>query len=424
MLVDGGVLRAWRRALGWDVPEMARRLRQAAGDGHVPVHNALVRMIRRWERGSLRTERYELLYAAAFDVALGQLPIGPDGSGVGSAESARGGIFVLEEMAAGAVELGRLAEVTNVGSGTIGQLDAGLARIAREYPAAPPAPLVHRAAAIRGQIQVMLGGHQRLEQTRDLYLIGAKACAFLAWALSDLGHQRAAAAHGRTALILADEAGHPGARALALAAQSKIAFFDGALRLAAELARRGFECCPPNSTRVLLACQEADAAAVPAAVSAIERADGADEEISIEDDLSGPFSCGDVRRSAYAMSLGLRRGEPASVLAAETAAGTRQPGDGCSYGTLMQVHLTAALALLQSGEAEAAAGRLEPVLGLPPTRRLVTFGARLAQARAVLNGPRYQGSHPATELAGRIDSYFSEPGPAIVPYPVRLELKA
>jgi hypothetical protein len=64
------------------------------------------------------------------------------------------------------------------------------------------------------------------------------------------------------------------------------------------------------------------------------------------------------------------------------------------------------------------------VLGLPPTRRLVTFGARLAQGRAVLNGPRYQGSHPATELAGRIDSYFSEPGPAIVPYPVRLELKA
>jgi hypothetical protein len=100
-----------------------------------------------------------------------------------------------------------------VGSGTIGQLDDGLARIAREYPAAPPAPLIHRAAAIGGQIQAMLGGHQRLEQTRDLYLIGAKACAFLAWALSDLGHQRAAAAHGRTALILADEAGHPGARA-------------------------------------------------------------------------------------------------------------------------------------------------------------------------------------------------------------------
>ena len=63
--VCGETLRAWRRSRGWDVPEMARRLRNAAGNDTMPVHDALVRMIYRWERLSLRTERYELLYRAA-----------------------------------------------------------------------------------------------------------------------------------------------------------------------------------------------------------------------------------------------------------------------------------------------------------------------------------------------------------------------
>lgn len=66
---DGEVLRAQRRSRGWDVPEMARRLRRAAGDDPLPEHGDLVRMIRRWERGTYRlSERYELLYAAALGV--------------------------------------------------------------------------------------------------------------------------------------------------------------------------------------------------------------------------------------------------------------------------------------------------------------------------------------------------------------------
>jgi transcriptional regulator with XRE-family HTH domain len=75
---DGGTLREWRRSRGWDVPEMARRLRRAAGDNALPEHDALVRMIRRWERGTYApSERYELLYAAAFGVPPGQVRSGP-----------------------------------------------------------------------------------------------------------------------------------------------------------------------------------------------------------------------------------------------------------------------------------------------------------------------------------------------------------
>ncbi len=59
---NGGELREWRRSRGWDVPELARRLRRAAEDP-VAAHDGLIRMIRAWERGDHRpSERYELLY--------------------------------------------------------------------------------------------------------------------------------------------------------------------------------------------------------------------------------------------------------------------------------------------------------------------------------------------------------------------------
>jgi len=60
--ISGGDLREWRRSRGWDVPELARQLRRAASEP-VAAHDALVRMIRAWERGDHRpSERYELLY--------------------------------------------------------------------------------------------------------------------------------------------------------------------------------------------------------------------------------------------------------------------------------------------------------------------------------------------------------------------------
>jgi tetratricopeptide (TPR) repeat protein len=60
--IDGRTLREWRRARGWDVPQLARQLRHAATEP-IAAHDGLVRMIRSWERGAhALSERYELLY--------------------------------------------------------------------------------------------------------------------------------------------------------------------------------------------------------------------------------------------------------------------------------------------------------------------------------------------------------------------------
>jgi transcriptional regulator with XRE-family HTH domain len=66
--INGALLRAWRRAHGLAVPELARKLQAAARDLGVSVadHDGLVRMIYAWERGDHAiSERYELIYRAA-----------------------------------------------------------------------------------------------------------------------------------------------------------------------------------------------------------------------------------------------------------------------------------------------------------------------------------------------------------------------
>src|SRR5260370_3386210 len=65
---SGGMCPRWRGGCG-----------RRRGDDQMRVHDALVRMVRRWEREGLRTERYELLYAAALGVEPEQLSSAPSG---------------------------------------------------------------------------------------------------------------------------------------------------------------------------------------------------------------------------------------------------------------------------------------------------------------------------------------------------------
>jgi hypothetical protein len=69
----GGWLRQQRQARGWTVPQMARKLREAAkaaGDA-LPAHDALVGMIRRWERGFGVSERYRLHFCRFLSFTVG-----------------------------------------------------------------------------------------------------------------------------------------------------------------------------------------------------------------------------------------------------------------------------------------------------------------------------------------------------------------
>lgn len=78
---QGAWLQAERRRRRWDVPEMARRLAEAAGDDRrtLPAHEHLKDYIaKRWENGKFKiTERYLMLYCRAFDIDPAELFIPP-----------------------------------------------------------------------------------------------------------------------------------------------------------------------------------------------------------------------------------------------------------------------------------------------------------------------------------------------------------
>lgn len=110
--VDGGVLRDWRRSRGWDASEMARKVRKAVHDGHVPTHESLVNMVYRWEREGLSTERYQLLYARALGIAPDDLAGGPlpaPVSSVPSADDDRDGGDLVNRREFGMTAVGMLA---------------------------------------------------------------------------------------------------------------------------------------------------------------------------------------------------------------------------------------------------------------------------------------------------------------------------
>lgn len=326
-----------------------------------------------------------------------------------SGEAAEGGPRrgVLDELAGQAVEFGQWAEASNVGAGTVEQLDEAIQEIARDYLSWPPEPLIIRAAEVSRRVFGLLQDHQRLGHTRDLYVVGAKACAFLAWAAGDLWQLPSAAAHGRAALILAEEADHAGARALALCALSKTAFWDGQRAKAGDFARRGFECSPRNSTRVLLACQEADAADLPAAQDGMGRAVRARDEVIRADDLGGMFECGQVRLANYLMGVHLRAGELSAVLDTANVA-VSETSELVGYGTRCQIQIGAGLAYLRTGEMEGAGEQFAPVLALPVDRRLATLTGRLGTVVPMLALPPYGRDRKAAGLAEQIDTYCRE----------------
>jgi len=63
-------VREQRQARGWNIQQMARKLREAAalaGDT-LPDKECLATMIRRWEKGGGISERYQLHYSHAFRI--------------------------------------------------------------------------------------------------------------------------------------------------------------------------------------------------------------------------------------------------------------------------------------------------------------------------------------------------------------------
>ena len=198
--VNGSWLRSQRRAQGWDVPQMARRLAAAAGEdrGSMPSHETLTGYIRRWEAGRAGvSERYELLFAKAFGVERAEIEVPP------SAPQAAQGDDALD-----LIELARQAERSDLGHGTLEALCAVKERLCRDYPSGSAGELARRGTGYLRYVLGLLDGRVSLAEHRELLVTGGWLAALLGCLYYDLGNTGAAEVARAMARNLGQQAGH------------------------------------------------------------------------------------------------------------------------------------------------------------------------------------------------------------------------
>jgi hypothetical protein len=398
--IDGETLRAWRRSRGWDVPETARQLRHAALDGQVPVHDALVRMIWRWERLGLKTELYELLYRTlGFDEA--QAPPGSERrdlvDDVDAADEARGVMAWITG--------------TNTSDDAIAEMGRAAAYLADAHTRVAPRKILPEVLGVHQAVQALLmDGRQRLRQTRELLRIDSELLAHACLLLGDLGQYQAARQCGSAALLCAQEA--QADEGVTWSVMAKTARWQVRFVEAAELARRGFEVSGRTPVRTELAYREANAIALfgdaPRARAALQRAERAAEDL--DDEGTSAWSFSPQRQAIFALSVCLHTGDPDSALrAAATADAYWEAGATKVTATWAQVRAGAAMAYLLKNSLDGAAAQLAPMWDLPPESRIQTITGYLDEISAMLAAPRFAGSSLSAGLRLRISEFNASP---------------
>jgi hypothetical protein len=395
--IDGRTLREWRRTCGWDVPKTARELRRVASEA-VAAHDALVRMIRGWERGDHElSERYELLYRR----------LGLETAQPRTAEPEP------DRMPDDALSVTAWVAATNTTDDAIEEIDRATAYLAEVHAQVPARKVLSEVLALNRDVHTLLrSGRQRLRQTRRLLQIHSRLMAHACVLLGDLGRGQVARQYGTAALLLAQEA--EADEAIAWSVQAKTARWTGGFVEAAEFARRGYEVSAPTPIRVELAYREANAIALfgdaPRARKALQQAEQAAEALSTGTQGASVWSFPPSRQALFSLSVALHTGDATGALrAASTAQASWNSGTPKALATWAQVRAGAAMAYLILDSLDGAAAQLAPVLELAPEMRIDTITGYLRTLDQMLSQPRFAGSGQATVLRQQIGGFISAP---------------
>jgi hypothetical protein len=169
-------------------------------------------------------------------------------------------VAFLETAADGAVEaaeLAREAEASDIGAGTLENIDLAVDRLRRSYASAPPALLIPRVQDRLRAIRRLHTGRTNLAQRRQLLVAGGWLAALLATLQFDSGVQPAAEDSRDAALQLGKAAGHQEIMAWSFELLAWFALVNNQPRQAIDLAQQGLTLAPNTSAGVQLAMQQA-----------------------------------------------------------------------------------------------------------------------------------------------------------------------
>jgi len=165
------------------------------------------------------------------------------------AASARDG--VAEEIAA--LDLARLAELTEVGTATVERLELAVDELATAYPGTPPAELNSRVRGYLGYTRRLLDGRMTLAEHRRLLVVAGWLSLLAATTLIDLHRDHAAAAYLCTAAQLARETGHAEIAAWCLETQAWQVLTEGDYQRAVDISQAAQQVAPKSGSAFIQA---------------------------------------------------------------------------------------------------------------------------------------------------------------------------
>jgi hypothetical protein len=414
----------------------------------MPGVKSLTHNIYRWESGDGISQRYLLAYCAVFGIGPADFPrqasprrserpqsaasAGPAShraAGVVADRGARPGeageldLVVEHEVLTAAHEASERAwqaEQRGIGDTTLEQLGADVTRLSRDYMTAEPVPLFKEMLRVRRRMHDALDRQLWPRDRTEIYFLLGCINGLMGCVAADLGYPAAGEELARAGWAFAVVTGHRGLMAKLRLDLAGLSYWEGQVARAADLASSGLGCLSAGPTAVQLhvrygraAARTGDAGAARKSIDAARRA----HELDYSDDLTTIGGEFDLSRASAQYLIG-------SVLidipgaSAEAAAQLEQavdlyeigpaPGETHGYGTAALASIGLAEARLGAGALDAAAGALEPVLALPPSRRIDPIPRGLARVRDGLAASAYRGSPLARDLAEQIDAFGGE----------------
>lgn len=390
----------------WSQKITAAHLRDAADEqtrAALPPLDSIQRYVRAYEAGQhapgdlyaeLYCRAFGLTRSALFDTAADPLHSGSDDRSSLVAEDTR--------------SLTAWLTATNVSDGAVDDLSRAVSALAEAHSGRPPERLLTEVLAVHRRVQALLrSGKQRLYQTRELYRLDADLLAHASLLMGDLHRNATAAAYGTTAQLCAREADSP--QAIALSVRAKTARWRMQYAASAELARQGYECSPATPIRILLASQEANAAALLGderrAQQALTVAEAATEVISPDSGVSA-WSCSRPRQSLFAMSVAIRfHNSDAARRAAQLADTAWASGVPRVTGTWAQIRLGAGIARIIADDLHGALAEIAPVMNLAPEYRMATITAYTTQIEKRLQRRPFLRDATAMAIRSRVREF-------------------
>ena len=265
---------------------------------------------------------------------------------------------------------------------TIDQLADDVQRLALAYPQQPVSHILSDLVETQDTLFALLERRQPPNQSRDLHFLAGITSGLLAKVSHDMADPHSAMLQARTAVLCADQAGHPGLQAWLRGLQSLVAYWAGRYAEAVRYAEAGREFITRTggTTSVWLPVSAARAYAAlgnaEQAKAAIGQAEDAWSRVRPDEmDTIGGICTFNQPRTLYYAADALAwlpdEAEAAEQYATRAVNAYADPHDPAwAFGDQAGSHTDLAIARIANRDLDAAADAIAPVLDLPAEQRI------------------------------------------------------